>query len=63
MYKKIYFYNCEWCKKKRQTFRLYVSVEKVCSKCKRTRVSENQTNIFDAIKNVNNAGGNLDNSK
>lgn len=50
MYKKLYVYKCEdkceECKHNRQTFKEKVAEDKVCQKCKRNRVSEDQLSLF-----------------
>jgi len=51
MYRKLFVYKCEQCKKKRQTFKEIVFNGKICQKCVRTRVSKDQLNIFDALAN------------
>ena len=50
MYKKLYLYLCDECKKKRQSLNPDVAKNKVCSKCKRTRVPESQMSIFQALE-------------
>jgi hypothetical protein len=52
MYKKLFQYKCEECKKPRQTFKEDIANKKVCAKCIRTRVPESQMSIFDALSSV-----------
>lgn len=46
MYKKLYFYKCITCEKKRQTFCEDKATEALCGVCRRTRVSEDQLSLF-----------------
>lgn len=46
MWKRLYFYICKDCKKKRQTIKEERSVEKVCRKCVKARVDPNQKVMF-----------------
>ena len=52
MFKKLFIYKCDDCGKKRQTFKESICNSKICMKCKRSKVPEEQMNIFDAIKDV-----------
>ena len=61
MYKKIYFYKCSDCGKLRQTTKEKKEDNGTCRKCLNARVSEGQTNLFDAIASVNNPVINVNN--
>lgn len=46
MYKKLFFYKCADCKKKRQTFKEEKVESGVCRPCLAIRVSPNQVSLF-----------------
>ncbi len=45
-WRKINFYNCVGCQKKRSTFFYKKAKEGICRKCRKAEVNENQTALF-----------------